>query len=189
MLQLVFDDSLVQNYGAPEAAEVLLKFPHANDGRQSMEVELTLINKQPTRLGESLFFTFNPALGGDWFMDKLGERVSPLEVVDGGSRGLHGITSGVLYEMPSDGSAAKTNMSVFIESLDAGIVVWSKPDPFPSPIHKQPDLNEGVSFMLFNNVWNTNYQYWYPSSEADKNSVFRFNVTFDGKSPLHPVHQ
>ena len=78
-------------------------------------------------------------------------------------------------------------MSVFIESLDAGIVVWSKPDLFP-PIHKQPDQNEGVSFMLFNNVWNTNYQYWYPSNEADKNSIFRFNVTFHEKTSLDPAH-
>ena len=31
-----------------------------------------------------------------------------------------------------DGSAAKTNMSVFIESLDAGIVVWSKLRPAPA---------------------------------------------------------
>jgi hypothetical protein len=30
-------------------------------------------------------------------MDKLGELVSPLNLVDGGSKGLHGVTSGVMF--------------------------------------------------------------------------------------------
>ena len=63
LLQLRFDTHFVENYGAPETAEVLLRFPRnstvAAGGRETMEVELTLINKRPTRLGEAMFFTFN----------------------------------------------------------------------------------------------------------------------------------
>ena len=90
-------------------------------------------------------------------MDKLSEWVSPLEVVDGGSKGLHGVTSGVRYDgAPSDGlNGFNSSPSLRADSLDAGLVVWSSPDPFPSPIHKDPDLAEGASFMLWDNIWNT----------------------------------
>ena len=173
LLQLKFDDVLVQSYGAPKAAEMLLKFPRSNESnvRKIIEVELTLLDKNPTRLGEAMFLSFNPSMKGEWFMDKLGEWVSPLEVVDGGSRGLHGVTTGV------------RKSGFFLESLDAGVVVWNKPDPFPSPIHVQPDLGEGSSFMLFNNIWNTNYQFWYPSDDADRNVLYRFNLAYTSDDP------
>ena len=88
-------------------------------------------------------------------MDKISEWVSPLEVVDGGSKGLHGITRGVRYDGVRHDNERVSSASMWADSLDAGLVVWSSPDPFPSPIHKDPDLSEGASFMLWDNIWNT----------------------------------
>jgi hypothetical protein len=42
---------------------------------------------------------------------------------------------------------------MYFTSEDAGLVVWGKPDPFPVPIHAQPDMEEGASFMLYDNIW------------------------------------
>ena len=52
------------------------------------------------------------------------------------------------------------------DSLDAGLVVWGPPNPFPSPIHEDPDMSVGASFMLFDNIWNTNYINWYVEEQA-----------------------
>jgi MFS family permease len=68
---------------------------------------------------------------------------------------------------------------LFFTSKDAGLVVWGKPDPFPTPIHAQPDMGEGASFMLYDNIWNTNYVFWWPFETPGKNHAnigFRFGI-------------
>lgn len=167
LLKLAFPPELHRDYGAPQAAELLLRFPrNTTGGREVVQIELTLLNKSATRLGEAAFLTFNPsvsgALAGSWWMDKIGEWVSPLEVVDGGSKGLHGVSSGVRY----NASMCSSTATMMIASLDAGLVVWGPPDPFPSPIHEDPDMSEGASYMLWNNIWNTNCERLEPPTRA-----------------------
>ena len=87
--------------------------------------------------------------GSAWSMDKLGEPVSPLDVADGASKGLHAVLSGVNF------TAHGSKQTVFFESLDAAVVRWDAPAPFPTPLHRQPDLSFGASFLLFDNIWNT----------------------------------
>ena len=120
LLHMSFPHDLVSDYGAPAAAELRLTFPSRMSPVQDLiEIELTLVNKTATRLGEAGFFSFNPptdtttassssssssspsspsSASSSWWMDKVGEWVSPLEVVDGGSKGLHGITRGVRFD-------------------------------------------------------------------------------------------
>jgi hypothetical protein len=50
--------------------------------------------------------------------------------------------------------------------------------PFPAP--PTPPLLDGVAYNLHNNVWDTNYIYWYPFIEGDESWRARFLVTFDG---------
>ena len=83
-----------------------------------------------------------------------------------------GINSGVLYsdandEIDSKPPAAQNvgendvapaaSSSMFFGSKDAGLVSWGGPRPFPTPIHAQPNLTLGASFVLWDNLWNTNY--------------------------------
>jgi hypothetical protein len=71
-----------------------------------------------------------------------------------------------------------TTQAVFT-TTDAGIVAWDDPTPFPTPIHRQPDMGFGASFMLFDNIWNTNYINWWPFATPGVNygnSTFRFGI-------------
>ena len=108
-------------------------------------------------------------------MDKMGELVSPLDLLDGGSKGLHGVSTGVLFSRTAGHGGAVANRPsrdpqaqvqsqerIFFRTLDAGLVVWGDPDPFPTPIHEDPDMEEGASFLLYDNIWNTNYVFWWP---------------------------
>merc|ERR1712087_1033747 len=106
-------------------------------------------------MAEAGLFGFSPAGGGRWAMDKLSEWVLPDDVVDGGSKGLHGVSTGVNF-VRADGS------SLFIETVDAPIVSWGGPNPFPTPVHGNVDLSSGANFVLWDNLWNTNYVFWWP---------------------------
>ena len=45
--------------------------------------------------------------------------------------------------------------------MDVVLVSPGKPTPFPNLTHR-PDMREGVSFNLANNIWGTNYIMWQP---------------------------
>ncbi|MBP1965317.1 hypothetical protein J2Z65_004554 [Paenibacillus aceris] len=101
----------------------------------------------------------NPNL---WKMDKMGQLMSPLEVVKNGNRNLHAVNSGVYYR-GSDGE-------VRLETLDA---------PLLSPGEKRvlqfdnsfAPLDGGMHFNLHNNVWGTNFPMWF-----EDNAKFRFSI-------------
>jgi hypothetical protein len=87
-------------------------------------------------------------------MDKLGSwmELKPGLVVDGGNKAMHGVNSGVRFTKGGD--------TMVLETLDAGIVVFEEPTGFPTsgPYgNKEPGLTQGVSSMLHNNLWGTNY--------------------------------
>jgi len=40
----------------------------------------------------------------------------------------------------------------------------------------------GVSYNIYNNIWNTNYVLWYPFEEEDKDMKARFSLRFNAKT-------
>lgn len=78
--------------------------------------------------------------------------MSPFEVVAGGSRHLHAVSSGFRY---SDGG-----QSFFVETLDAPVIALGEKSPLNFS-KSQPDLSGGVHCNLFNNAWGTNYIMWF----------------------------
>ncbi|WP_078378735.1 DUF5054 domain-containing protein [Sutcliffiella halmapala] len=151
----------VDTYGAPREVEIQYSF---YKNHPSIDVELNWFEKQANRLPEAIWFSF--ALKVDnanlWRMDKMGEMISPLEVVKNGNRNLHAVQSGLHYH-GADGI-------VVIESKDAAIV---------SPGEKRllqldntfASLSEGFHFNLYNNVWGTNFPMWY-----EDDAKFRFSI-------------
>lgn len=60
-----------------------------------------------------------------------------------------------------------------VRSLDVALVSPGAPTAFPNVRH-QPDMSDGMSYNLCNNVWGTNYVMWTPWREQDVNMTFRF---------------
>ena len=58
-------------------------------------------------------------------------------------------------------------------SLDAALVSPGDPTPFPV-LDTPPDMSQGVSFNLANNIWGTNYIMWQPYSPEAAQMRFRF---------------
>lgn len=47
----------------------------------------------------------------------------------------------------------------------------------PLPLNKISSVT-GMAFNLYNNVWETNYIFWYPYRKEDVNQKFRFTYAF-----------
>ena len=137
------------------------------DDEATVRMALKWFHKPASRLAEALWFSFVPTVSpeGRFEMDKMGQPVSPLDVVAGGNRHLHGVTSGVTYRDPRG--------AFQLESLDAFLVApgWRSLLTFD---RRQPDMAGGWHFCLCNNLTGTNFTMWF-----EDDMQFRFKLKFD----------
>jgi hypothetical protein len=110
--------------------------------------------KDANRMPEALWLGFRPIAprNDGWMLTKVGQQVSPFDVVPGGNRHMHAISRDVHYR-DADGGLT-------IETLDAPVVALGERSPI-SFSKAQPDLSQGLHFCLFNNGWGTNYVQWF----------------------------
>ena len=52
------------------------------------------------------------------------------------------------------------------------------PSVFPVPLTPLSQPIHSAAFNLYNNLWSTNYIYWYPFFQQDQNFKARFSVNF-----------
>lgn len=151
LAQLSFPSRASGSYGCPQRVGLEWVFP-----KDVPEAHFTLqwFEKHTSRLPEALWLSFVPRVSGEvqWQMDKLGQTVSPLEVVSNGSRKLHAVGAGVALQ---DGQAR-----LCIQSLDAALLAPGEPSLLNFN-NDQPDLKKGMHFNLYNNIWGTNFPMWY----------------------------
>ena len=119
-----------------------------------IHMNFSWFQKPATRLPEALWLSFHPIAPDPkgWMLEKSGQPVSPLDVVQSGNRHMHAVSKGFGYK--DDGG------ELFVETLDAPVVTLGTKSPLPFSKH-QPDLSAGVHCNLFNNAWGTNYIMWF----------------------------
>ncbi|MFD2117210.1 DUF5054 domain-containing protein [Paenibacillus yanchengensis] len=151
----------VQQMGAPEKLSIEYRF-----SKQEPKVSCTLqwFNKDAHRLPEASWFSFSPQVNNAnlWKLDKLGQLISPLDVVQGGNRNMHAVNSGVYYK-GADGEVQLTTM-------DAALVCPGQRRLVQFD-HSFAPLTGGMHFNLHNNVWGTNFPIWY-----EEDAKFRFEL-------------
>jgi len=158
--------------GAPSDA-----YTHFEIKSDSMHVEFIALNKVRTRFNEAAWLNFkeDDVSSSYWSMSKLGSSVGFDQVVQGGSRMQHGADS--VFCM---GCGAMQK----ITSLDSPLLspILSRLEDFPSVLldNVQDVIAEndvhGVAFNLWNNAWNTNYLYFYPYLDVDKDIYYEFEL-------------
>lgn len=163
LLEMKLPEESFDKYGAPKVVYLSVEFPN---NEPVIHFDLQWFEKPANRLPEAAWLSFNPVTkaSGQWVMDKLGARISPLDVIKNGNRKLHGVETGVFY---NDNQA-----QLSIETLDAALVAPGEPSLLNFN-NRQPNLKNGMHFNLLNNIWGTNFQMWY-----DDDTRFRFNLTF-----------
>src|SRR5699024_319881 len=98
------------------------------------------------RVPEGIWLGMNPIAGG-CRVRKLGEWIDPMDVVAYGNRQMCATDWGVAWK------------DVSLESLDTALLSWGVPALWRLDL-EQPQLEKGVWFNLFNNMWNTNFPMW-----------------------------
>ena len=126
----------------------------APDGK-SVNMALTLFRKPANRMPEAYWLSFRPESLIGIVAEKTGSPVDLLDVVAGGNRQMHGIDGYV---------DLKTRHGILrITSLDAPLLVVGERGALNYSTAK-PDLNRGVHFCLYNNLWGTNFSMWWEGS-------------------------
>merc|ERR1719408_829340 len=122
-----------------------------------MNVEIDMFNKTTTRIPEAMFVQFRtPDENATWSANKLGSWIDPSDIVDGGTKHLHGVTEDGLRVQDGDSTMQ-------ISSIDAAVANFGKLDAYPSPVHETADTSTyGSSYVLWDNLWGTNYVMWWP---------------------------
>lgn len=162
ILELTMPQKCVDDYGCPEifTLEITLF-----DQVPVIDLNLQWFQKPANRLPEAIWFSFCPQVreAKGWMMDKMGQQISPLNIVRNGNRKLHAVGKGVLYR---DGEH-----EIAIETLDAPLVAPGEPSLLNFN-NEQPPLDQGMHFNLYNNVWGTNFPMWY-----EEDARFRFRLS------------
>jgi hypothetical protein len=98
-----------------------------------------------------------------WQLEKMGQKISPLEVVRDGNRRLHAVEA---MEYRNAGEYLR------LDSLDAPLVAPGEP-ALLNFSNRQPPLQHGMHVNLYNNVWGTNFPMW-----NGEDARFRFALRF-----------
>jgi hypothetical protein len=146
--------------GCPEKLTLMVDLPSASDA--PIALDLRWFKKPAFRLPEAIWFSFSPRISraDGWVMQKMGRKVSPLDVIPGGNRHLHAIDQYVAYR--------DDHGRMEIRSLDAQLVAPGGPSLLDFN-NRRPPMLRGMHFSLYNNVWGTNFPMWY-----DDDARFRF---------------
>jgi hypothetical protein len=173
-----FEPSELRNlYGAPAELQTQYDFPAAGGGSR-VNVSLAAYGKGATRLPEGLFLRLRPAAGAgslSWRVGKLGQEVDVLGggsgVLEGGNQRQHGAVGGVRVQQ-----AAGARAALQVLSPDAPLATFGDPSIFPVPTARgAADPAFGLTLMLMNNLWSTNYPFWQPWKAGDENIRWRFS--------------
>jgi hypothetical protein len=165
-VDLRMPDEACSTYGAPQQVYLQVHLP--NDTAR-LQFLLKWFEKSANRMPEALWLSFNPKVRTprNWKMDKLGQLISPLEVIRDGNRKLHAVNTGIYYEDESSRMALQTQDAPLVAPGSRSLLNFN---------NRQPNLRRGFHFCLYNNIWGTNFPMWY-----DEDGFFRFNLHIESK--------
>ncbi|MBO5936759.1 MAG: DUF5054 domain-containing protein [Clostridia bacterium] len=151
-VNLTCDKKLCDKLGAPRLIQITYSL-----SREGVDIDVSWYGKDANRLTEAIYFNLFPN-ADEVMLRKLGNAVSPKEVANNGSRNLHAVQSVMWNEYEIE------NLHCPLVSFGGGKILEFD--------NKLEDIRkDGISFVLYNNVWGTNFPLWY-----EDNARFEFNL-------------
>ncbi len=162
LVELALPAEATERYGCPARATLEIYLP---DAEPAVYLDLQWFEKPASRLPEALWLSFMPrdTIAKGWTLEKMGQKISPLEVVRDGNRRLHAVAAA---EYRNAGDALR------LDTLDAPLLAPGEPSLLNFS-NRQPLIQHGMHVNLYNNVWGTNFPMWY-----DEDARFRFVLRF-----------
>lgn len=151
-VNLICDKKLCDDLGAPRLIQVTYTL-----SEKGLDINVNWFNKDANRLTEAIYLNLFPN-SDSVELTKLGCRIKPEEVTLNGSRNLHAV------ENVCFGDCEISNLHSPLVSFGRGKILEFD-NKFES-VRK-----DGISFVLQNNVWGTNFPLWY-----EDNAGFKFEI-------------
>jgi len=162
LVELALPAEATGRYGCPARATLEITLP---DAEPAIYFDLQWFEKPASRLPEALWLSFvsRGTVAKGWRLEKMGQKIAPLEVVRDGNRRLHAVEA-----------AEYQNADEYLrlDTLDAPLVAPGEP-ALLNFSNRQPPLQHGMHVNLYNNVWGTNFPMWYA-----EDARFRFVLRF-----------
>ena len=154
-VNLICDKALCEEQGAPRLIQIVYRLTESG-----LKLSVNWFGKDANRLTEAIFLHFYPA-GSDILLDKTLAKTDPNEVVSKGGRNLHAVFGTLM----KNGKYRFTNRHNPLISVGRGKIL--EIDNKLESVEQ-----EGISFVLYDNVWGTNFPLWY-----EDNAKFEFEIT------------
>lgn len=148
---LTCDSSLCEKLGAPRLVQT--EYTLCND---KLEVSLCWFGKDANRLPESIMAHLYPLTSNVKFT-KLNQEINPFDVVKNGNRNLSAVQN-----VKCD-NVTITNFHSPLAGIGKGKILRFD--------NKYSNPDEGISFVLYDNIWGTNFPLWYSD-----NAYFKFTI-------------
>ena len=151
IVNLTCDKKLCEDLGAPRLIQVVYTL-----SEKGLNVDVAWYQKDANRLTEAVFMHLFPS--DDIKLKKLGCLIKPEEVASMGGRNLHAVQS------IETGDYEIINRHSPLVSVGKGKIL-----EFDNKFENVE--KDGLSFVLYNNVWGTNFPLWY-----EDNAKFTFEI-------------
>lgn len=157
IVNLKFADILSEKCGAPRKLQV--KYLLNENG---LKIAALWLDKPASRLPESLLLRLYPSINSnaDLCYYKIGQAVDNTSVVEMGNRKLSAVEKIVCEN------------GLQIVNAHAPLVELGKDNILHVDNVFAEAKSEGLSYVLFNNIWGTNFVMWY-----EDNALFEFDIT------------
>lgn len=156
LANLKCDKAVCEKAGAPRRVQVI--YTLGNDG---LKFDVLWLGKDANRTTEALFLHLYPVFN-EMSLTKLGSKIDYSNVVSMGGKKLHAVEK-CIFENPS-GAFSILNYHSPLLSLGQGKIL-----EYDNKIENAQ--KDGISYVLYDNVWGTNFPLWY-----EDNAMFSFKI-------------
>ena len=151
-VNLICDKKLCNELGAPRLIQVIYTLT-----KNGLNMDVSWYGKDANRLTEAIYLNLFPSTN-KVKLRKLGCLVDPEEVAYNGSRNLHAVQSVEVDNFE-------------IVNMHSPLVSFGKGKILEFDNTNEDVTKDGLSFVLYNNVWGTNFPLWY-----EENAKFEFQI-------------
>ncbi|MGN0447405.1 MAG: DUF5054 domain-containing protein [Acutalibacteraceae bacterium] len=155
-VNLKCDENACESGGAPRTFQIIYTIDS-----KGVTFDVIWLNKDANRTTEAIFLHLYPAFD-DFSLVKLGSKIPYDKVVSMGGKNLHAVEKCIFEN--SAGAFEIHNIHSPLVSPGQGKIL--EYDNKVASIEK-----DGISFVLYDNVWGTNFPLWY-----EENARFKFEI-------------
>lgn len=161
-VNLECDNRLCAQLGAPRLIQAVYSL---TDGGLTLEV--SWFGKDANRLTEAIYLHMFPSNEGEFKLRKINEWIDYKDVISMGGRKLHAVR----FAQLDKGERKYNFINCHSPLISPGKGKILEYDNLIENIKK-----DGITYVLYDNVWGTNFPLWY-----EDNAYFKFEITEEAK--------